>query len=82
MATAAEEAGDLFGNGQIGAQFAGEFAVWVGFDGAGDVDAFDEAHFVEHQDARVVFVGVFLNFVEWNVNQREFAVEEVFDALK
>ena len=81
MTAAAEKAGDLVGDGGRSADFAGEFAVGIGFDGDGNLDSFDHAHFFENEDVGVVFVGVFFDVVPRDVDGGELAVEEIFDAF-
>ena len=81
MAATAKVAGDLVGDGDRGADFAGELAVGVGLDGDGDFNMFDEAKLFEDEDVGVIFVGVLLDFFERDVNGGETTVEGVFDAF-
>ena len=81
MTATAVEAGDLVGDGEAGADFAGELAVGVGFDGDGNLDAFDEAEFFEDEDVGVVFVGELFNVFPGDVDGGELAVEGVVNAL-
>ncbi len=81
VAATAVEASDLVGDGDGGADFAGELAVGVGLDGDGDLDAFDEAEFFEDKDVGVVFVGVLLDVFPGDVDGGDEVVEGVVDAL-
>jgi len=81
VAAAAKEASELLGDGLAGADFASEFAIWVGLDGDCDVDAFDQAKFFQNESVGVVFVGIFLDVFEGNMDGGEAAVEVVLHAL-
>ena len=48
MSPASEIAGNSFGDWCVGADFAGDFAVRIGFEGDGDFYTSDETHFIEH----------------------------------
>ena len=81
VATAAEVAGNLVSDGDGGADFAGEFAVGVGFDGDGDFHVFYQAEFFQDENVGVVFVGVFLDVFKGDVDGGKAAVKGVFYAF-
>ena len=75
VSAATKKASDFIGDWDRSADFTSQFTIWVGFDGNGDFDTFHHLHFFQNEHVWIIFVGIFLNLIPWDMNCGELAIK-------